>query len=182
MTKNIFLILTFFIFFSVHAQYEWTPAKVVLKNGSSFRGLVKFPLHSGGLISIGSTDFKYRKNRKSPRKKFGSDTVEEVIFGDEDFTTLHYVFVPIKKKKYVLMELVVRGKVNLYTRSVLKSHSMFNADPNFHSITTYYEDSQFYLKRNNEQIAKLISGPNSFGSFISRAKKYFSDCGKMFII
>jgi hypothetical protein len=179
MTKKILLILTILCFYSVHAQYDWTPAKVILKDGTSFRGLVKFPLHSGGLISIGSTAFKYKKNKKSPKKKYGSDSIEEVIFGDEDFTTVHYKYVPIKKKKSVLMELVVRGRVNLYTRSVLKSHNMFTGNSNFPSTTTYYEDSQFYFKRNNEQTAKLIAGPNSFGRFISKAKDYFSDCSKI---
>lgn len=179
MLKNILIIFTILCFSSVNAQYEWTPAKVILKNGTSFRGLVKFPKHSGGLISIGSTEFKYKKKKKSTTKKYGSDTVDQVIFGDEDFTTVHYKYVPIKKKKSVLMERVVRGKANLYTRTVLKSNSTFTGDPNFPSTATYYDDTQFYLIRDNEQKATLIAGPNSFGSFIFLAKKYFSDCSKI---
>tara|TARA_B110000093_G_C12776938_1_gene328886 strand:- start:91 stop:711 length:621 start_codon:yes stop_codon:yes gene_type:complete len=178
--KKYLIILTILCLSSVHAQYDnWTPAKVILKNGKSFRGWVKFPKHSGGLISIGSTGFKYRKKKKGKTEKYGSDNVDEVIFGDEEFTTLHYKYVPIKKKKSVLMELAVRGKANLYTRTVLKRNSIFTGNPNFPSTTTYYDDTQYYIIRNEEQKATLIAGPNSFGGFISKAKKYFSDCSKI---
>ena len=48
----------------MHNMMKWTPAKIILNNGYSFRGLVKFPMHSGGLISIGKTEFKYKKKQK----------------------------------------------------------------------------------------------------------------------
>lgn len=179
MTKKILLLLSILSFSLTYAQYEWTPAKVILKNGSSFRGWVKFPKHSGGLISIGSTEFKHRKKKREKTEKYGSDTVDEVIFGDEEFATVHYKYVPIKKEKSVLMEIVVRGKANLYTRTVLKSNSTFIGDPNFPSTTTYYHDTQYYTIRKEEQKATLIAGPNSFGGFLSKAKNYFSDCSKI---
>jgi len=177
--NRILIILTFFCFSSVQAQYEWTPAKVILKNGTSFRGLVKFPKHSGGLVSIGSTKFKYKKKRKSKTEKYGHETVDEVIFGDEDFTTVHYKYVPIKAKKHVLLELIANGKANLYSRTVLKFQNTFVGDPNLQSSGYYYDDTQFYLIRAGEQKATLIAGPNSFGGFISKTKKYFSDCSKI---
>jgi len=179
MTKKILLLFLFLSFTLTYAQYEWTPAKIILKNGTSFRGWVQFPKHSGGLISIGSTDFKYRKKKKEKTEKYGSDTVDEVIFGDEEFATVHYKYVPIKKGKSVLMELVVHGKANLYTRTVSQSNSTFSSNPNFPSTTTYYDDTQYYIIRSEEQVATLIAGPNSFGGFISKAKNYFSDCSKI---
>ena len=105
--------------------------------------------------------------------------MDEVIFGDEEFTTLHYKYGPIKKEKSVLMEIVVRGKANLYARTVLKSSSTVTGNSNVPSTTAYYDDTQFYVIRSNEDIATLIAGPNSFGSFISKSKKYFSDCSKI---
>ena len=143
--------------------------------------MVKFPKHSGGLISIGSTEFKYKKSKKEKTTKYGSETVDEVVFGDEYFATLHYKYVPIKKTKSVLMKLVVRGKANLYTRTVLKSNNTFNAnlDPNFPSVTTYYDDTQFFIIRIGEQKATLIADPNSFWNFILKTKKYFSDCNEI---
>ena len=180
MIKNILTILIIISLSSVHAQYdEWTPAKVILKNGTSFRGLVKFPKHSGGLISIGSTDFKYKKKRKSKTQKLGHETVEEVVFGDEEFTTLHYKYVPIKPNKYVLLEQIINGKASLFSRTVLKFQRTFVGDPNSVPTGSYYDDTQYYLIRKNEKSAKLIAGPNSFGTFISKAKKYFSDCEKI---
>jgi hypothetical protein len=178
--KNILTILIIISLSSVHAQYDaWTPAKVILKNGTSFRGLVKFPKHSGGLISIGSTDFKYKKKRKSKTQKFRHETVEEVIFGDVEFTTLHYKYVPIKPNKHVLLEQIINGKASLYSRTVLKFQRIFIGDPNIQSNGYYYDDTQYYLIRKDELSAKLIAGPNSFSSFISKAKKYFADCEKI---
>ena len=178
MLKKIIILFTIICFSSVHAQYEWTPAKVILKNGTSFRGLVKFPKHFGGLISIGSTEFKYKKKRKSGTVAYGHDTVEEVIFGDEDFTTVHYKYVPIKKKKFVLMELITSGKVSLYSRTVLRSQTSFLGDPDFES-TTFYDDTDYYLIRNTEEKAKYISGVPNNKMFIYVAKRYFSDCSKI---
>jgi hypothetical protein len=184
--KNILILFAVFFFSSVHAQYEWTPAKVILKNGQSFRGLVKFPKHSGGLISIGSTEFKYKKNKIGTTKKYGSESVDEVIFGDAYFATVHYKYVPIKKNKSVLMELAVRGKANLYKRTVLNSYSTPHVNQNSPlknyydpSTTTYYDDTQFFTIRDKEQKATLIVNPNSFSNFILNAKKYFSDCSEI---
>ena len=164
MIKKILIVFAIFCFSSIHAQYdEWTPAKIILKNGTSFRGLVKLPTHSGvnlsseGTMSLGSNKVQYKKNRKSPKKKYGSDTLDEVIFGDEEFTTVHYKFIPIKKNKSVIMELIVRGNVSLY-----KANS--------------FENPKFYLIRHNEQVARLFIDSNNSRTFISRAKKYFSDC------
>jgi hypothetical protein len=182
--KNILIIITILCFSSVHAQYEWTPAKVILKNGTSFRGLVKFPKHSGGLVSIGSTDFKYKKKRKSKIKKYGYETVEEVIFGDEEFTTVHYKYVPIKAKKHVLLQLVVDGKASLYSRTVLKFENTsfepsYIDNPGINMPGYYYDDTQLYVIRPDEQKATLIVDPNNLRSFISKSKKYFSDCSKI---
>ncbi len=180
MIKKIIIIFTVLFFSSTHAQYDnWTPAKIILKNGTSFRGLVKFPKHSGGLVSIGSTDFKYRKKRKAKTQKYGHETVEEIIFGDVEFTTLHYKYVPIKPNKYVLLEQVISGKVSLFSRTVLRFQRTFVNNLNIPSTGYYYDDTQYYLMRKDEKSAKLIADPNSFGTFISKAKKYFSDCKKI---
>ncbi|WP_411766044.1 hypothetical protein [Winogradskyella sp. A3E31] len=179
MRKIIFLIITILYSLSVGAQFEWTPAKVIFNDGSSSRGFVKFPKHSGGLISIGSTKIKFRKKRKSTTEKFGNESVEEVVFGDEEFTTAHFKYVPIKKNKYVLMELIIEGKVNLFKRTVLKSTSTPSTNPVIPQNVTYYDDTQFFLFRNDGEKAKLIAGPNSIGLFSAKAQKYFDDCPKI---
>lgn len=168
----------FLCFSSIQAQHEWTPAKVILKNDSSFRGLVKLPKHSG-LVSIGSTKFKYKKNRKAKTRKLGHETVEEIIFGVEQFATVHYKYVPIKKNKYVLMELMVSGKASLYLRNVSNYHIASVPDSNAIQTGYYYDSTQYFFIRDNELMAKLVAGPNSYRGFIILAKKYFSDCEKI---
>ena len=68
------------------------------------------------------------------------------------------------------MELLFRGKVNLYTRTVLKTSSSFAVVPITPSTITYYDDFQYYLKRDNEESATLIACPNRIGSCISKAR------------
>jgi hypothetical protein len=175
-----------------HAQYDdWTPAKVVLINGTSIRGLVKLPRHSGNLISLSSSDFKFRKKRKSLTQKLGHKTVVEVVFGDEQFSTLRYKYVPIKPKKYALLEVISEGAVSLYSRdsgtyratshrTVILGPEGSNSPMSVHPGYSYvHDDTQYYVKRKNEKSAKLIAGPNNFKSFITKAKTYFSDCEKI---
>lgn len=80
--------------------------------------------------------------------------------------------------RYVLMELVVRGKASLFARTVLKSDTNYWG-PNMTSTVTFYDDTQLFLIRSYESKAQLIAGPNSSGSFVSIAKKYFADCEKI---
>lgn len=174
MVKTILFILTFFCVFTIQAQYDWTPAKIILKDGTSFRGLVKLPIDSGGLVSIGSTKFKYKKNKKAPNEKLGKETVEEVIFDVEGIATSHYKYVPINYNKYALLEQVVNGKVSLYSRIVSKNEKSINFDPNIKSSGNYY--TQFYFLRKNENKAILINYTNSYKVFVINAIKYFSDC------
>jgi len=106
-------------------------------------------------MSFGSNKVQYKKKKKSLKKKYGKEVIDEVIFGDERFATEHYKYVPIRKRKFVMMELVVSGKVDLYRIK-----------------------SSYYLLRDNEEVSKLIV--NSFDLFyVSRAKEYFSDCKKI---
>lgn len=139
MIKDLLSILLILSVFVMHAQYEWTPAKVILKDGRTFRGLVKFPMHSGGMVSIGTTKFKYKKNRKSSTIKYGSEELDKVIFGDEQFATAEFQYVPISNNRYVLMELIVNGKAKLYARVVSLEHNSLNGVyPNQSSTTTQY--------------------------------------------
>lgn len=120
-----------------------------------------------------------KKNSKSTTEKYGSDTVDKVIFGDEQFATAEYQYVPINTNKSVLMELVISGSVNLYTRTVSQYNNTFIGNQNFPTSTTIDYNSQYYLKRKEEEVAELLAGQKSLGSFVYKAKKYFSDCSEI---
>ena len=162
MTRTLLIIFSFFVFSSVYSQNDdWIPAKVILKNGTWFRGLVKLPtdsrtnLSSEGKISIKTNKVLFKKNKKSEIVRYGSDTLEEVVFGDEQFATEHYKYVPIRKNKLVLMERVISGKVELY--------KVYN---------------KYYLfRKGEEKVLQIVDSFNIF--YASRAKKYFSDCDKI---
>ncbi len=162
MTRLFLIVISLLFFSSVYSQdEEWIPAKVVLKNGTSFRGLVKLPtdsrtnLSSQGKLSIKTNKVLYKKNKKSEKVRYGSDTIEEIVFGDEQYVAEYYKYVPISKSKLILMERVLSGKVELYRI-----------------------DNKYYLLRKGEE--KVLQIVDSFNVFHpSRAKEYFADCDKI---
>ncbi|WP_422106641.1 hypothetical protein [Winogradskyella sp.] len=179
MFKKIAVILTLLCLWSSSAQFEWTPAKVILKTGESFRGLVKFPKHLSGIITIGSSKFKFKKNRKSKVRKLGHDTVYEVIFGDEDFTTVHFKYVPVSKNRFILMEEIIYGRVSLFARTVLTTYTERSPFGSEFDRTIYYDDIDYYFKRDTEDIATHINNVPTNAIFRRVAKKYFADCEKI---
>lgn len=185
MIKKVIVLITILCFWSANAQFEWTPAKVILKGGESFRGLVRFPKHFGNIITIGSSKFKYRKNRKSKVEKLGHETVEEVVFGDEDFTTVHFKYVPVSKNRFILMEEIINGKVSLYARTLLKTKTEFRWERHEEWLgteddrTIYYDDVDYYLMRPLEDTATKITNELTNSMFRRIMKKYFEDCEKI---
>ncbi len=119
----------------------------------------------------------FKKKKNATTVNYGKDTVDVVIFGDEDHTTVRFEYVP-KKNRSVLMELVVRGKVNLYAITIFNASSTFTGSSSFPSPMTYSDDTLFYLIR-EEQKATIIARSNGFKSFITAAKEYFSDCSEI---
>jgi len=179
MLKSVLIIFTILSFWSSNAQFEWTPAKVILKNGESFRGLVKFPKHFGSIITIGSSKFKYKKNRKAKVKKYGSDTVEEIVFGDEDFTTIHFKYVPIRRNRFILMEEIIDGKVSLFARTITTTRVEYATTDWELDRTVYYDNVDYYLIRASENVATEITDVPTNSMFRRIAISYFIDCEKI---
>ena len=71
MINNILVGVAFFCVSTIYGQYDWTEAKVILKKGTSFKGLVKLPRHSGQILLANSTDFKYKKIKNHQPKDMG---------------------------------------------------------------------------------------------------------------
>ncbi|MEO1030810.1 MAG: hypothetical protein AAFX55_05370 [Bacteroidota bacterium] len=179
MFKKITVILTLLCLWSSNAQFEWTPAKVILKTGESFRGLVKFPKHLSGIVTIGSSKFKFKKNRKSKVKKLGHDTVYEVIFGDEDFTTVHFKYVPVRKNRFILMEEIIYGRVSLFARTIHRAETEHSPIDSEFDRTVYNDVTDYYFLRDTENTAIHITDVPTNSMFIRVAKKYFADCEKI---
>ena len=66
---------------------------------------------------------------------------------------------PFRAKKHILLKLVISGKVNLYSRTVLnfddtESVVLFKAKDPMKPTGYYYDDTQFYLiKKKNKQLS-----------------------------
>ncbi len=177
--RTLVLVFTLLYVSNLNAQFTWTPAKVILKNGESFRGLVKFPKNFNSLITIGSSKFKYRKNKKSKVQKLGSDTVEEVVFGDEDFRTVHFKYVSVSKNRSILMEEIISGKVSLFARTTLTTETIVDYTLEDYETTIYYDKIDYYLIKETETKATKVPAVTTKYMFKSFIKKYFEDCNKL---
>lgn len=161
MNKIVLVLSLYFVSFN-YAQYdEWIPARVILKSGDSFRGLVKLPQRTGfnvsydSNISFGSKKVLFRKNKKSKTEKYRSKVVDEIIFGDERFATEHYQYVSINRNKSIIMERVIDGKVSLYKRG-----------------------NRYYLLKDSDEVStQIVNSDKVF--FNSKVKAYFSGCKKI---
>ena len=119
MTKNIILIISILSFSLSYGQYNWTPGKVILKNGDTLKGLLKIPMTSGSLLSFSKNKLEYKKDKKGKRNKFDNTQVDKILFyGISNPNLGYYEYVPLTRKKMALFKLIRNGKVKLYVRTI----------------------------------------------------------------
>lgn len=179
-------IFLFLITFLTYGQYDWTKGELVLTNGDTLRGQIKLPKLSKNITAIyGKEKVKYRKNRKSKKKKYDESQVITVIFRNSESEIAFYEYLQISEKKKSLFKVIISGKVNLYARSI----SVANAAPmnildsnigayNYSNPWSYCFNNfnEFYVLRENEQIAAPLITVGISRSFKKRAMSYFEDC------
>ncbi len=183
MIKKIILIFSILSFSLSYGQYDWTPGKIVLKNGKTFKGLLKIPMSSDKLITIGAIKVQYKKDKKGKKKKFSSEQVDKIFFGTNNSNTIgYYEYISIPNKKNVLFKLIRNGKVKLYTRTIksLESTSFSSSDNNsIHNRSVKSKKVKvYYIVRENEVLATFAFNESmkDIKTFKKTMKDYFSDC------
>ncbi|VAV86207.1 hypothetical protein MNBD_BACTEROID02-243 [hydrothermal vent metagenome] len=178
MYKKFILILSFLTFSISYGQYDWTPGKLVLKNGQTLKGLIKLPSGSNSFISMGKSKLQFKKNKKSSKKKFGETQVNKVFFfGISNSEIGYYEYVAISRKRKALFKLIINGKAKLYTRTVRVTTNIgFQDKDNLYGQSRYAEVKEFYVIRERETVATRLIGSKSLNSFKQHALNYFSDC------
>ncbi len=68
MSKKIILIISILICSLSYGQYDWTPGKLILKNGETLKGLLKIPQVTHGLLSFPKNKLEYKKIKKERKR------------------------------------------------------------------------------------------------------------------
>ena len=177
-----FCILTFISY----GQYDWTKGALVLNNGDTLKGQIKLPMISKNIIAInGKEKVKYRKDRKSKKVKYDESQVMKVIFKNSDTEIAFFEYIQTSKKKKSLFKVISSGTATLYARSVSITNStpMYMAGPNGgtwnHWNYSFNDFNEFYVLKENENIASPLITARMSRSFKKRAMEYFSDCSSV---
>ncbi len=181
-----------------HAQYQWTEAYVILKNGKTLSGQAKLTDKSTAFTF--TERLKFRKDKDSKTTNYKTEDIEEVMFtvykhefaNDAVYrsnTTLFFVPVPThkmgKKTKYNLMQEIQSGDVSLYSRNFIitkPSIQVSNTSDAYGtmqyiapSAMTTTEHIELWLVKTNEK-AVLIRSSGIFNNLRKQLLKYFADC------
>ncbi len=177
--------VTLFCFFVVttisFAQYDWSNGEVVLKNGTTLKGLVKLPVISKDLIAInGKEKVKFKTTKKAKTEKYDETQVKQIIIRNSDTETAYFEYVPLSKNKHGIFKVITRGKATLYGKAVSTSSSTpmhFGATGQpTHYMYSFNDFDEFYVLRDQEAIASPLITIRISRSFKNRAIEYFADC------
>lgn len=179
MTTKVILFIFIFATFLSYGQDDWKPAKVLLKNGQTLKGLVKFP----------NTKLSYKKDKKGQKTNFDHTEVDKVFIGTSNPNNGYYEYIPISKNKMALYKLIRNGKAKLYTR-LIKIHNI-NGFEDYSNVNKHKQteiSKEYYVIRENEVVATRIlqksdgisiANKANHESFKNYMKKYFSDCSDL---
>ncbi|WP_290698896.1 hypothetical protein [Lacinutrix sp.] len=175
MKIKLFTVILLFIFSISFGQTNWTRGKLVLKNGETLKGLMKIT------TGLGSSKLHFKKDRKSKKQKFGSDTVNKVFFYTTNPNVGFYEYVSIGLKKK-LLKIIINEKVKLYV-STISTNRVYN-NGNISSSDETKNHKIYYLIRKGEERATYIDANyqseftrnSEIKTFKNILIKYFSDC------
>jgi hypothetical protein len=154
--------------------FTQTKATILKTNGEVLKGFAYVSSYDSNII-------KFKKNINDKPKKFGHKDIKKVFFilGDESF--IEYQFKKISKRKFQLMKVLIKGKLNLYsfTDSVLYNTQSSGEGFGNVSIGKLHTSTHFYLSKNEYGIVDEFPNKSVFKSFKKNASTYFNDCNEL---
>lgn len=153
---------------------KWYKGDLVLHNGDTLHGWLKFESASKGMAGLGSKTNKvfYKKTKKGKKKKYKKEDFSSFTVTKNDKKIEKYATVYTSKKRIQLLKILVEGKVTIY-----ETISYGHTGPGNNGYS--YQYTNMYIKRQHEKIASNEFFANVFKSFKKTAKKYFSDCPEL---
>ncbi|CAL2076042.1 hypothetical protein [Tenacibaculum sp. 190524A05c] len=151
-------ILFFFIQLSVFAQDEFDKANIFLRNNEEVKGLAK----------ISGNKIRFKKLENFKKETLNYKKVKKVVF-DNGKT---FVF-KMTKRKIILLEELVNGKISLYVKN--KVDHLFDFTGNTpKSLGNNKQTIYYFGKHGGDQVLGLLSEKDDKKIY----KEFFSDCKK----
>lgn len=169
--KNFILFITLltFNFFGVYAQK--TKAILVFKNGEKKIGYAK--LEKKQYV-------KFKGNKKAESVTYHFSELDYVqIEQNKEYKT--YELVPILDKEPKVLELIEKGRVNLYNESSQSLRPMFTgANGQVYMAGNFISIKNLYVLRAKEEHAYHLGSDQLFSKdFKQAASNFFKDCSKL---
>jgi len=164
MKKNITLVVAILFTAFTYGQGSGLQGELFLKNGKSIEGYISFARYSKeSLTGIGNNVKKIvvRREKKGQKEKYKQSEIDYFIINKD-----YYTYVPVKRNQKSLFRVVEEGKVMLYHREV--------SDGDYRTGYDYYDE--YFIKKEGEKVASLITSRKTMKSFRKIGMKYFSDC------
>ncbi len=165
-----FICLVAFLTLSLNAsaQYEWMYGELVLKSGDSLYGQIEIPKAARDIPRFGRQKVKFRTGPDSKTRKYGDKDISEIIFVPSQYEILYFYFIPVGKKRSLIMRELILGDMDLYTRTVSlgnPAERIMTGNPDFpvqyiaQDYDGRYSDYQeYYVKRIDEPYVTKILG------------------------
>jgi hypothetical protein len=164
MIKRILIVIILLGSFNVSAQYDdWNTGEIYLKDGTTLKGLVRFPYIQKDMPFSGKEKLRYKTERNKPSKKIAAKDIDKVLLSEAIFISISR---NKKNSKFGFAELVIDGAVKLVKRAVFNSSGQ-----RMETLT----ESLFVID-NDMAIAFNYA---ELKSFKKRAKAYFEDCPEL---
>ena len=137
---------------------------IYFKDGTKLEGLGK--LKSNGQV-------KFRLDKESDKQNYHSSIISKIQFINYKVTTFEYKVIDDLNSEW--LELIIKGKVSLYTISINHQQMGMNGGMSFGNTTTYY----FTCHNNDSQVYRIASVGTISRSFKKTASDFFKDCPKI---
>lgn len=160
---NITLVLTLLLIGSIHGQGSGLKGELFLKNGKSVKGYISFArYYKESLTGLGKTAKRVvvRRELKGKKEKYKQSEIDYFTINND-----YYTYIPVSRNKESLFRVVEKGKIMLYHREV---------DDSGPNRVDYYDE--YFIKKEGEKVASLITSRKTMKSFRKIGMKYFSDC------
>jgi hypothetical protein len=180
MIKRILVVIIMLGSFNVSAQYDdWSTGEIYLKDGTTLKGLVRFPYIQKDMLFSGKEKLRYKTERNKPSKKIAAKDIDKVLLnityskkvkGKRIKKEREAIFISIsrnkKNSKFGFAELVIDGSVKLVRRAVFNSSGQ-----RMETLTEslFVRDDDMAIPFNYAELK----------SFKKRAKAYFEDCPEL---
>lgn len=180
MNKAIFFLL---LIYNLSVQAQMQKATLFFKDGTELYGLAR--------ITSSGKKIKFKKNNEAKSVTYSSKEIESIALlvkkngnstNKANLQNAHYFYKNIEgKRTELLLELIVKGKVNLFRDLKIVGGGINTMGPQGPMMMRSYTISSYYASREDSRtVIHLGDKGDLFGkNFKKAASEYFKDCPEL---